>query len=158
MQAKAIGHVVETLVRIPASDCIDVVDGFSMKLEASKDMLRGAPFNMKFLIGMTPNGGKNVLELVHAVPTLDVSTGVGAFPTTGWRLIDGVMSGIPPCHIASLRMNDGFKTLHDKPAANVQVLVSIADTGDERGAVDKDGDQFAACQALLSFSSVLGSL
>ena len=92
---------------------------------------------MKFILGATADGSKNVLELVHAVPTLDLSTGMAAVPASVWRLIDSEMSGIPPCHIASLQNQSGFYLWHDKPVTNLQVMVTIADTGEEHGAMEK---------------------
>lgn len=135
-QAKAIGNVLQTLLGIPAASCIG--DNAFSALETALDTLRGTPFNMKFILGATADGNKNVLELVHAVPTLDLSTGMAAVPASVWRFIDSEMSGIPPCHIASLQNRSGFYLWHDKPVTNLQVMVTIADTGEEHGAMQKD--------------------
>ena len=64
--------------------CIGVGAGFSSALETALDTLRGTPYNMKFILGATTDGSKNFLELVHAVPTLDLSTGMAAvLPVSG---------------------------------------------------------------------------
>ena len=132
-QAKAIGNVLQTLLGIPAASCIGDGAGFSSALETALDTLRGTPYNMKFILGATADGSKNVLELVHAVPTLNLSTGMAAVPASGWHLIDSEMPGIPPCHIGSLKMQRGFYLWHEKPVTNLQVVVTIADTGEEHG-------------------------
>ena len=137
-QAKAIGNVLQTLLGIPAASCIGDCAGFSSALETALDTLRGTPFNMKFILGATADGSKNVLELVHAVPTLNLSTGMAAVPASVWRLIDSEMSGIPPCHIASLQNQSGFCLWRDRPVTSLQVMVTIADTGEEHGAMEKD--------------------
>ena len=137
-QAKAIGNVLQTLLGIPAAACIGDGAGYSTALETALDTLRGTPYNIKFILGTTADGSKNVLELVHAIPTLDLTTGMAAVPSSVWRLIDSEMSGIPPCHVASLQLKSGFYLLHDKPVTNLQVMVTLADTGEEHGAMEKD--------------------
>ena len=139
-QAKSIGNVIATLFGIPASACAPDAQGYSKSLEAALDALRGTPFNMRFIIGATPNGGKNVLELVHATPTLVYPTAKAAFPVSGWRPVDGETSGVPPCGVDALQLDEGFKLLHGKPVASLQIFVAIADTGDEEGALTRDGD------------------
>ena len=139
-QAKAIGSVIATLLGVPASDCVPDAQGYSKALEGALDVLRGTPFNMRFVIGSLPNGNKHVLELVHATPTLVYPAGTAAFPVSGWRLVDGEISGVPPCGVDALQLEGGFKLLHGKPVASVQVFVSIADTGDEDGALSRDKD------------------
>ena len=65
---------------------------------------------------------------------------MAAFPASGWRLVDGEISGVPPCNVDALQLDTGFKLLHGRPVASVQVFVSIADTGDEVGALSRDKD------------------
>ena len=137
---KSIGNVIATLLGIPASDCVPDSQGYSKALEAALDALRGTPLNMRLIIGATPNGGKNVLELVHATPTLVYPTAKAAFPVSGWRLVDGEISGVPPCGVDALQLDEGFKLLHGKPVASLQIFVAIADTGDEEGALTRDGN------------------
>ena len=115
------------MLGIPVADCVPDEDGYCNALETALDTLRGTPYNMKFILGSTPAGTKNVLELVHASPTLNVTTGQAAFPAKSWRLVDGEITGIPPCAIASLEFQDQFKMLRDKPVSNLQVLVSSPD-------------------------------
>ena len=62
------------------------------------------------------------------------------FPVSGWRLVDGEMAGVPPCGVNALQLDEGFKLLHGKPVASLQIFVSIADTGDEEGALTRDGN------------------
>ena len=137
-QAKAIGTVVETLLGLPASECVPEAEGYSPKLETALDGLRGTPFNLKIIIGMTPDGKKNVLEVVHAVPTVDVITGTASFPETAWRLVDTNINGIPPCALNSLQHVDGQKMLFERPVNAIQMLVSITDTGEEHDSMSKD--------------------
>ena len=115
-------------------------DGYCNALETALDTLRGTPYNMKLIIGRIPISNKNVLERVHASPTMNTNRGQAAFPAKAWRLVDGDITGIPPCEIASLEFRDQFKMSRGKPVANLQVLLSIADTGEGRGASAKDGD------------------
>ena len=109
-------------------------------MASALDTLRGTPYNMKFIIGRLPTGTKNILELVHASLTLDIATGNATFPTKSWRLVEGEVTGVPPCDISSLEFQKQFKILRGKPVANVQLLLCIADSGDEHGAMDRDGD------------------
>ena len=61
-QAKAIGSVVTTLLGVPASACVPDAHGHSKVLEGALDTLRGTPFDMRFVIGTTPNGNNTYLS------------------------------------------------------------------------------------------------
>ena len=138
-QAKVIGDVMESLLQVPASDCIPDAQGYAPKLEAALDTLRSTPYNLKLIITMTPDGDKNVLDIVHAVPTLNVSTGGAAFPCVSWRLVDTDIEGIPPCALDSVKRDDTHNMLFERPVKSVQVFISITDSGDEHGAMSRDG-------------------
>ena len=45
-----------------------------------------------------------------------------------------------PCEVADLQFQKQFKMLRGKPVANVQLLLCIDDTGDERGVMGRDND------------------
>ena len=139
-QAKVIGDVMESLLQVPASDCIPDAQGYAPKLEAALDTLRSTPYNLKIIIAMTPDGDKNVLEIVHAVPTLNVQMGVASFPSVSWRLVATDIEGIPPCALASVMRDDMHNMLFDRPVKSVQVFISITDGGDGHGAMSRDGD------------------
>ena len=130
----------ESLLHLPASDCIPDAEGFARELEAALDTLRSTPYNLKIIIAMTPGGDKNLLEIVHAVPTLDVSTGTGCFPSDPWRVVDTDIAGIPPCALASVLRDGVHNMLYDRPVKSMQVFISIKDTGEEHGAMSQDGD------------------
>ncbi len=147
--AKAIGSVLETLLQTPAANCILDAEGYSSNLESALDTLRGTPWNLRFIIGVTPAGDKNVLELVHALPTLNVATGAATFPSTGTRLVEQEISGVPPCEIRDLLEQNGFYTLHGRPVANLQVMLTITDSGDEHGAMERDGELVRLTRAAL---------
>ena len=125
------------MLGIDASQCVPDTSGYSNMLETALDTVRSTPYNMKFILGSPASGNKNVLELVHATPTLDFAQGLASFPSKYWRLIDGEVTGIPPCGIGALEFHNHFAMLHDKPVAKLQVLVAITDTGDERGALER---------------------
>ena len=139
-QANVLGSVIATLLGVPAMDCVPDAQGYSKVIEGALGALRGTPFNMIFVIGYVPNGNNNVLELVHATPMLVYPAGTAAFPVSGWRLVGGEISGVPPCGVDALQLDSGFNILHGRPVASVQVFVSIADTGDEEGALTRDKD------------------
>ena len=130
----------ESLLHLPASDCIPDAEGYAPKLEAALDTLRSTPYNVKNIIAMTPDGDKNVLEIVHAEPTLNVNTGTGCFPSTSWRLVDTDIEGIPPCALDSVKRDDTHNMLFERPVKSVQVFISITDSGDAHGAMSRDGD------------------
>ena len=56
---------------------------------------------------------------------------MAAFPVSGWRLVGGEISGVPPCGVDTLRSDGEFKLLHGKPISSLQVFFAIADAGDE---------------------------
>ena len=128
------------MLGVPADDCALDAEGYSNTLAIALDTLRGTPYNMKFIIGKIPAGTKNVLELVHASPTLGIATGHTTFPTNSWRLVEGDLTGVPPCDISSLEFHNKFKILRGKPVSNVQLLLCIVDSGEEHGVLDRDGD------------------
>ncbi len=69
-----------------------------------------------------------------------MTTGKASFPTKSARLVDGDVSGVPPTGIASLQVQNQFQMLRGKPVSTIQVLLCITDTGEEHGAMDRDGD------------------
>ena len=96
--------------------------------------------SLKFIIGKVPNGTENVLELVHATEILNITTSHANVPAKSWRLVEGDVTGVPPCKVADLQFQSQFKMPRGKPVANVQLLLCIDDTGDERGVMDRDND------------------
>ena len=70
--ARGIGSVIETMLKMKAEVCQQDQTGFSTSLNTALDHLRGTPYNLKFIINTLPNNSKNALELVHARPTLDI--------------------------------------------------------------------------------------
>ena len=137
-QARVIGQVLENMLGVTPAECVPDKEGFSVNLATALDTLRGTPYNMRFTIGSLPNGTKNVLELVHVSPSLDVSTGIAKVPSHPWRLIEGDASGVPPCSINSLSAQQQFKMLRGKPVTNIQVLLCITDSGEEHGNLEQD--------------------
>ena len=139
-QGRVIGQVLQDMLGVAAENCVPDDEGYSNTLATALDTLRGTPYNMKFIIGKVPFGSRNVLELVHASPTLDVATGEATFPSKSWRLVEGDLTGVPPCDMGSIEYQNKFKILRGQPVANVQLLLCIVDSGDEHGVIDKDGD------------------
>ncbi len=88
-QARAIGQVLEDMLGFSADNCAPDAESYSNILATALATLRGTPLNLKFIIGGLQNGTSNVLELVHASPTLDIATGQATFPTKYWRLVEG---------------------------------------------------------------------
>ena len=78
--------------------------------------------------------------MVHATETLNITTGHAHVPAKSWRLVEGDVTGVPPCKVADLQFQNQFKMLRSKPVANVQLLLCIDDTGDEHGVMDRDND------------------
>ena len=70
--------------------------GYCNALDTPLDTMRGTPFNMKCILGSSPQGTNNVLELVYASATLNISTGQAEIPDQSWRLVEGEIAGFPP--------------------------------------------------------------
>ena len=142
VQAKGIGNAIQSILQIPASDCEPDADGHHDKLHAALEVARGQPYNCKFIIGQYVQGSKNVLELVDAKPTIEVTLGstYAHFPSSMMKLVDSEIKGTPPCCMKDLKMENDLKILFDKPVNAIQVLVTITDSGEERGCMSRDGD------------------
>ena len=96
---------------------------------------------MRFILGKSQDGSKNVLELVAATHALDVSTAVApTFPASPLRIVQTEFRGIPPCAVNALKLEFGQTLLYGKPANTIQALLCIADTGDQNGSMQQDGD------------------
>ena len=140
-QAKAIGDVLGKLLKISADECQPLEDGSTHKLDDALETLRATPFNLRFVIGKSQDGSKNVLELVAATNALDVSTAVApTFPASPLRIVQTEFRGIPPCAVNALKQEFGQTLLYGKPANTIQALLYIADTGEQNGSMQQDGD------------------
>ena len=95
---------------------------------------------MKLILGNPPSGNKNVIEVVHVAPTLNLNTRLAGIPSHSWRLTDGAARGIPACGLDSVTFGTPFATLHGSPVTRLQVLLAMNDTGDEHGALERDND------------------
>ena len=142
VQAKAIGNVIEDILGITAHECAVVENGVHETLENALATARSWPLNCKFTIGQYVQGGKNVLELVHAKHTvqLNPTTPLTYIPSTALKLVPSDLQGCPPCCMSDLKLQNELKMLFDKPVNAVQLLVVICDTGEERGCMRKDGE------------------
>ena len=142
VQAKAIGSVVENILKIPATDCEPDNDGNHDKLNAALDIARTTPFNCKFIIAKNPQAGKNALEVVDVTMTVksSIDCTVANMPSTMMKLVESDIKGTPPCAIKDVTIEKDLKILYKRAINTVQLLVTITDSGEERGCMKKDED------------------
>ena len=137
-QVRAIGNVLKDVLGIEAALCVANEDGFSRELATALEASRSTPFNMKIIVGNPASSNRNVLELVHAQATINCETGVSVYPSNSWRLINGDSCGLMPCRIRSLEFQNHYAMLSGRPVTGIQILVTVTDTGEETGCMEKD--------------------
>ena len=140
VQAKAIGNVIEEILKIPAGACEPNKEGCRPRLETALNNARATPMNCKFIIGAYREAAKNVLELVQVKHTVDKysNTVIANMPSSMMKLVDTDIKGAVPCSIGNVRIQKNLKILFDKPVNTVQMLVAITDTGEEHGCMTRD--------------------
>ena len=161
VQAKGIGSVIESLLEIPAEHCVPDAHGIQEKLENALQVARGRPYNVKFIISQFAQANKNVLELVDVKQTVELlpSSPLTHFPNTTLKLVPCEVQGCPPCTMKDMKLENGLKLIFGKPVNTVQLLVTICDSGSERGCLKQDGELVRITrQAMCALSGVNLSL
>ena len=161
VQAKAIGNVIQDLLGIGADECVPDADGVQDKLDNALEVARSRPYNCKFIIGQYAQAGKNVLELVHIKQSVELSptSPLTHFPSTMLKLVPNDLQGCPPCSMKDVKLANELKVVFDKPVNTIQLLVTICDSGEERGCMIRDGELVRVTRkALCALSGVTVAL
>ena len=137
--AKAIGDVVESIVKLPPGQAVPNAEGQTPFLDLALNTARATPLNFKIRVTKNQDVSKNVLEIVHAEPAFNAANATATIPTQPLAAIRPEQPGLPPISIDGLEEVDGCAKVGNVFPQTIQILVHIADTGMEPGVLAQDG-------------------